>query len=49
MEAAEEGVVEELLVVEGQEVNAGEPVARLIDDDYNDLLALRRALRPLRG
>src|SRR5262249_14737117 len=31
--ALAEGVVEELLVVEGQEVKAGEPVARLIEID----------------
>ena len=31
--ALAEGVVEQLLVVEGQEVRAGEPVARLIDVD----------------
>jgi RND family efflux transporter MFP subunit len=36
-----EGVVEKLLVVEGQEVKAGEPVARLIDTDAR--LALRAA------
>src|SRR5262245_10380323 len=31
--ALTDGVVEQLLVVEGQEVRAGEPVARLIDAD----------------
>jgi RND family efflux transporter MFP subunit len=31
--ALEEGVVKELLVVEGQEVKKGEPVARLVDTD----------------
>lgn len=48
--ALAEGVIEELLVVEGQEVKQGEPVARLIDVDagielrqaQNDL-ALRQA------
>ena len=39
--ALAEGVIEELLVVEGQEVQAGEPVARLIDVDAR--LALDRA------
>lgn len=39
--ALAEGVVEELLVVEGQQVQAGEPVARLIDIDAK--FALRRA------
>ena len=36
--ALTEGVVEELLVVEGQEVKAGEPVARLIDVDARLIL-----------
>lgn len=39
--ALTEGVVEELLVVEGQEVKAGEAVAKLIDVDAK--LALRQA------
>ncbi|MEX0715638.1 MAG: efflux RND transporter periplasmic adaptor subunit [Planctomycetaceae bacterium] len=39
--ALAEGVVRELLVVEGQEVQAGEPVARLIDVDAR--LALQQA------
>ncbi|MEX0791592.1 MAG: biotin/lipoyl-binding protein, partial [Pirellulaceae bacterium] len=39
--ALTEGVVEELLVVEGEEVKAGQPVARLIDVDAR--LAFRRA------
>lgn len=40
------GVIRELLVVEGQAVAAGEPVAYLIDDDAR--LALRRAEAELR-
>jgi RND family efflux transporter MFP subunit len=39
--ALTEGVIDRLLVVEGQEVKAGEPVARLIDADAR--LALRAA------
>jgi HlyD family secretion protein len=39
--AVAEGVVEELLVVEGEEVAAGQPVARLIDADAK--LALEQA------
>ncbi|MEX0703340.1 MAG: efflux RND transporter periplasmic adaptor subunit [Planctomycetales bacterium] len=39
--ALAEGVVRELLVVEGQEVQAGEPIARLIDVDAR--LALQQA------
>src|SRR5262249_37142620 len=39
--ALAEGVVQRLLVVEGQEVKAGEPVARLIDADAR--LALQAA------
>jgi RND family efflux transporter MFP subunit len=39
--ALTEGVIDQLLVVEGQEVKAGEPVARLIDADAR--LALRAA------
>ncbi len=39
--ALSEGVIDKLLVVEGQEVKAGEPVARLIDADAQ--LALRAA------
>jgi RND family efflux transporter MFP subunit len=39
--ALTEGVVEQLLVVEGQQVRAGEPVARLIEEDAR--LALRAA------
>lgn len=41
--ALAEGVIEELLVVEGQEVNAGEPVARLIDIDARLILEQARA------
>jgi multidrug efflux pump subunit AcrA (membrane-fusion protein) len=48
--ALAEGVIEELLVIEGQEVRVGEPVARLIDvdtrlalDQARADLALRRA------
>src|SRR5262249_60892163 len=46
--ALAEGVVEQLLVVEGQAVKAGEPVARLVDADAR--LALDAALAdvPLR-
>src|ERR1700676_5602129 len=39
--ALEEGVIEKLLVVEGQEVHAGEPVATLIEADAR--FALRTA------
>lgn len=39
--ALAEGVIEQILVVEGQEVAQGEPVARLIDTDAK--LALRQA------
>src|SRR5262249_7510102 len=39
--ALTEGVVEQLLVVEGEQVGAGEPVARLIEEDAR--LALRAA------
>lgn len=44
--ALSEGVVERLLVVEGQEVKAGEPVAHLIDTDAR--LALQTAEAELR-
>lgn len=44
--ALAEGVVEQVLVVEGQEVKAGEPVARLIDVDSR--LALQAAEADLR-
>jgi RND family efflux transporter MFP subunit len=44
--ALTEGVVERLLVVEGQQVQAGEPVARLIDADAR--LALQSAEADLR-
>ncbi len=40
-----EGIVAEVLVVEGQEVRRGEPIARLIDTDAQ--LALRRAAAAL--
>src|SRR5437667_8044645 len=39
--ALAEGVVEELLVVEGQEIRAGQPVARLVEADAR--LALQAA------
>jgi HlyD family secretion protein len=39
--ALTEGVIDKLLVVEGQQVKAGEPVARLVEDDAR--LALRAA------
>ena len=44
--ALAEGVVEELLVVEGQEVEAGEPVAKLIEADTT--IQLRQAEADLR-
>jgi RND family efflux transporter MFP subunit len=44
--ALAEGVVESLLVVEGQEVKAGDPVARLVDTDAR--LALKTAEVDLR-
>lgn len=42
------GVVEELLVVEDQRVSAGDPVARLVDDDAQLALEHARALLALR-
>ena len=44
--ALADGVVQELLVVEGQNVQAGDPVARLIDTDAR--LALEQAKADLR-
>jgi RND family efflux transporter MFP subunit len=41
--ALAEGVVEQLLVVEGQEVKAGEPVAKLVDADARLALAMAEA------
>lgn len=42
------GVVQDLLVVEGQEVNAGDPLARLIDVDAKIALRQAKAIRDLR-
>jgi multidrug efflux pump subunit AcrA (membrane-fusion protein) len=41
--ALSEGVVDQLLVVEGQEVHAGEPVARLVDADARLAVAAAEA------
>jgi len=46
--ALTEGVVEELSVVEGQQVTAGEPVARLINRDANIMLRQSKISRDLR-
>ncbi len=46
--ALAEGVIEDLLVVEGQEVRVGEPVARLIDVDARLALAQAQARLALR-
>src|SRR5437764_787366 len=46
--ALSEGVVERLLVVEGQEVKAGEPVAHLIDAEARLALDAAEADRQLR-
>lgn len=46
--ALTEGVVEELYVVEGQEVEAGEPVAKLIDIDLKLALQEAQTTRDLR-
>lgn len=47
--ALAEGVLEELLVVEGQEIEAGQPVARLIDADAKLALEQARAAIALRA
>ncbi len=46
--ALAEGVVEQFLVVEGQQIKAGEPVARLVDADARLALAAAEADIPLR-